>query len=224
MLIPGYYLQRPALRSEDFIHFERLYSRMMEQEHAEELAYDLSAPKWMFLCYLCETKNIVLHGSANCSILEFEPRQSNDVHEFGNRRAVYAASDGIWPLYFAVVDRDRVASLVNSCFRIRNEAGNEDEYYYYFSVDRDALPHHPWRNGMIYILPRDTFEQQEPMERLGLRVEPMQWASSVSVKPLAKLAVTPEDFPFLHQVEGHDPQLVAERSKRDPDGFPWRTA
>ena len=61
----------------------------------------------------------MLHGSGSPDIQEFEPRQSNDLAEFGNRRAVYAASDGIWPIYFAVVNRDGpVTSLVNSCARV----------------------------------------------------------------------------------------------------------
>ncbi|REK54538.1 MAG: hypothetical protein C6W55_11945 [Thermobacillus sp.] len=223
MNIPDYFLRRPALRDEDFVHFERLYRLMTEQEGTPELTYDLSAPKWMFLSWLCETKNIVLHGSANPAIAEFEPRQSNDVNEFGNRRAVYAASDGIWPIYFAIVDRERVTSLLNGCFRIPDDEDGGYAYYYYFSVDQDALPHFPWKNGMIYLLPRDSFEQQAPIEFDGTRVEMTQWASPVAVRPIAKLAVEPDDFPFLCQVEGHDPALVAERAKRDPDGFPWRT-
>jgi hypothetical protein len=223
MIVPDFYLRRPAMRVEDFIHFERLYAQMAEQDGAPELVYDLSAPKWMFLSYLCEKKNILLHGSANPFIAEFEPRQSNDVHEFGNRRAVYAASDGIWPIYFAIVDRRRVTSLLNGCFRIRDDASGLDEYYYYFSVDQDALPHYPWQNGMIYILPRDPFEQQAPIEVEGTRIELTQWASPVAVRPIAKLAVTPDDFPFLRQVEGHDPGLVAERASKNPDGFPWRS-
>jgi hypothetical protein len=187
--IPDYFLRRPALRDEDFVHFERLYRLMTEQEGTPELTYDLSAPKWMFL----------------------------------NRRAVYAASDGIWPIYFAIVDRERVTSLLNGCFRIPDDEDGGYAYYYYFSVDQDALPHFPWKNGMIYLLPRDSFEQQAPIEFDGTRVEMTQWASPVAVRPIAKLAVEPDDFPFLCQVEGHDPALVAERAKRDPDGFPWRT-
>ena len=223
MHIPDFFLRRPSVRGDDVVQFERLYAAMIGREDAPELVYDLAAPKWTFLNWLCENKHVLLHGSANPSIAVFEPRQSNDVHEFGNRRAVYAASDGIWPVYFAIVDRERVTSLLNGCFRVRDAASGGYEYLYYFSVDRDALPHHPWRNGMIYILSRESFERQEPMEWMGMQVEVMQWASPVAVRPIARLAVAPEDFPFLHQVEGHDPAIVAERAKRDPYGFPWRT-
>ncbi|MFD1675739.1 hypothetical protein [Alicyclobacillus fodiniaquatilis] len=222
MQIPGYYMTRPAQNDENTADFERIYYDMMAQDGAAEINYTLTAPKWQFLCYLAEKKNLLLHGSANAAIAEFEPRQSNDVDEFGNRCAIYAASDGLWPMYFAIVNRDVVTSLVNACFHVRSGDGHAAETYYYFSVNQAAFAQGPWQNGMIYLLPRDTFEQQIMEPYNGLAIESTQWASAVAVKPLAKLAVTPDDFPFLDQVNGHDPQLVSERAARNPDGFPWR--
>lgn len=164
----------------------------------------------------------MLHGSGQSDILEFEPRQSNDVREFGNRRAVYAASDGIWPIYFAVMDRDAgVTSLVNSCARVVGSDGSRGEPYYFFSINADALARRPWRRGTIYLLPRHSFEQQAPLPYRGLLLEAAQWASTVPVRTLARLPVEPEDFPFLDQIYGHDPSAVKERAARDPDGFPW---
>ncbi len=163
----------------------------------------------------------MLHGSGRTDIEEFEPRQSNDINEFGNRRAVYAASDGIWPLYFAIVDRaNYVTSLVNSCFRIVTAEGRSESYYY-FSVNADALPHTPWRAGMIYILPAATFEQQPRTHFHGIEIELTQWASRAPVRPLARLAVQPQDFPFLAQIRGHDMAEVERRAAADPHGFPW---
>jgi hypothetical protein len=46
-------------------------------------------------------------------------------------------------------------------------------------------------------------------------------ASPVSVNPVAKLAVEPEDFPFLDRIRGHDDERVWTRAPADPDGFPW---
>jgi hypothetical protein len=164
----------------------------------------------------------VLHGSGQPGIRVFEPRQSNDLSEFGNRRAVYAASDGIWPIYFAVMDREGgVTSLVNACAWLVGADGGRSGPYYYFSINADALSRRPWRHGTIYILPRVTFEQQPPLHAQGLQVEVAQWASLVPVRPLARLAVEPEDFPFLAQIHAHDPRVLRERAARDPDGFPW---
>jgi hypothetical protein len=144
------------------------------------------------------------------------------VDEFGNRTAVYAASDGIWAMFFAIVDRERyVRSLNNACFRVIREDGSRTEPYYFFSINGDALPHDPWRKGTIYLLPRDTFEQQPPRLSRGHMAETQQWASLVAVKPIAKVAVGPEDFPFLSQIYPHDPAVVLERARNNPEGFPW---
>ncbi len=221
--VPEYFLARPdmELSEEKVAAFERLFAEAVEGGTGAEIEYTLHAPKWQFLCYVADNKNVVLHGSGDPNIEEFEPRQSNDVDEFGNRSAVYAASDGIWPMYFAIVDRERyVRSLVNASFRVIADGATQGPYYF-FSVNADALPHNPWRQGMMYILPRDTFEQQPPYLRRGVQAQTEQWASLVPVKPLAKLAVGPGDFPFLAQIRGHDPKVVFERATRDPDGFPW---
>lgn len=39
-----------------------------------------------------------------------------------------------------------------------------------------------------------------------------EWASESAVKPIARIAVTPDDFPFLHKVAWHyesEPMLVS---------------
>ncbi len=221
---PRWFLPRPAARpdSSTIAAFERLFAATVERGAGTVIDYTLLAPKWQFLCYLCDHKEILLHGSGQPDILEFEPRQSNDVAEFGNRRAVYAASDGIWPIYFAVMDRDGgVTSLVNSCARVVCSDGSRSEPYYFFSINADALSRRPWRHGTIYLLPRHSFERQAPQPCRGLQVEVAQWASLVPVRALARLHVEPGDFPFLGQIHAHDPQVVMERAARNPDGFPW---
>jgi hypothetical protein len=202
--------------------FEALVTTAVLPGSGAAIDYGLDAPKWQFLCWLCDTHEILLHGSGNPDITEFEPRQSNDIEEFGNRQAVYAASDGIWPLYFAVVDRDNgVTSLVNACVRLIEADGTRHGPYYFFSINADAWERGAWRNGTIYILPRSTFEAQPLMPEQDGFAEVAQWASLVPVRPLARLAVTPDDFPFLAQVRRHDFAVVSERARRNPDGFPW---
>ena len=221
-LLPSYFLQQPAADwgTDTLAAFEKLYMNAIAPGTGAAINYTLPAPKWQFLCWLCENHAIVLHGSGNPDITEFEPRQSNDVNEFGNRRAVYAASDGIWPLYFAIVNRSVVTSLVNACFRVA-DGDTPSNSYYFFSVNGDALPRQPWRNGTIYILPSATFERQARQIYRGLEIDHAQWASLVSVRPLAKLVVQPQDFPFLAQIYPHDPALIGERAQANPDGFPW---
>lgn len=224
MRIPDYFLPRPPLdlSAATLRAFARFYAEAVLPAQGGRLDYTLTAPKWQFLCWLCETREVLLHGSGNPDIHEFEPRKSNDIDEFGNRRAVYAASDGLWPLYFAIVDRDRyVRSLVNGCFRVVGADGAVGDPYYYFSINADAAPHQPWRAGTVYLLPRAGFEQQPREAIRGAEIEIAQWASLSPVRPLARLAVSPADFPFLAQVRGHDMDLVSQRAERDPRGFPW---
>ncbi len=222
--LPPHFLTRPKPPPDavTIASFERLYTEAVEPSTGAAIDYNLTAPKWQFLCYLCDTKEVLMHGSGNGEIEEFEPRQSNDIDDFGNRQAVYAASDGIWPIYFAVMDRDGyVTSLMNACFRVVNNDGTEGDAYYFFSINGDALPHKPWRNGTIYIPPSTTFEQQAHRTEGGMDLVIAQWASLVPVEPLAKLAVTPDDFPFLAQIQAHDPARIQEQARINPAGFPW---
>jgi hypothetical protein len=48
-----------------------------------------------------------------------------------------------------------------------------------------------------------------------------QLASYVPVQPLAKLTVTPEDFPFLARIRGHDDNRLKEYGLAMQTGAPW---
>lgn len=222
--LPGYFLPRPPLTLTPAItnEFDALFADSTLHGSNTSISYSMPIPKWQFLCYLTDTKNILLHGSGQSDITQFEPRQSIDVTEFGNQRAVYAAADGIWPMFFAIVDREQhVTSLLNACIRLVNSDGQLTEPSYFFSINGDALPFEPWRTGTIYILPRDTFEPQPRQHYRGLTIDIAQWASYVAVRPLASLTVEPADFPFLADILPHDPKMIRERAAQDPSAFPW---
>lgn len=224
MWLPPHIEIRPPMNldPEAVAAFERLYTEVVEHGTGAAIPYDLVAPKWQFLCYLTDNKSVLVHGSSNPDIEEFEPRQSDDVGEFGNRKAVYAASDALWAMYFAVTDRSRgVYSLHNACFRVVQEDGSKSAPYYFFSINSDALRYQPWCNGTIYILPRAGFEPQPPVTLRGITGEILQWACRAPVRPLARLNITPADFPFLGQIRGHDHVTLRERITKDPEGFPW---
>lgn len=165
---------------------------------------------------------MLLHGTGNAEIDVFEPRQSNDVSDFGNRKAVYAASDGLWPMFFAIVDRARYSmTIVNAAIRLESPTGEVSQPYYFFSMTDHVLAQQPWREGVIYILPREGFEEQAG-DMLGEhRVHTNHWASLNPVRPLAKIRVASGDFPFLAQIRGQDDHVLAERAKANPNGFPW---
>jgi hypothetical protein len=223
MTLPSYFLPRPPFAPDPstVAAFERLFAESVERGPGDWIEYALSAPKWQFLCYLCEKHDIALHGSGDPNIAELAPRKATDVNEFGNRQAVYAATDGIWPIFFAIVNRERpVRSLVNSASKVLEPAAPRG-WYYFFSIDDDDLPGSPWRDGTVYLLPGDSFERQPAPPYRGLEIEVAQVASLMPVRPLAKLSVSPLDFPFLDQVRRHDPAVVRRRAQANPNGFPW---
>jgi len=208
----------PAPDAATRAEFDRVLDEAVLAGAAEFIDYRMAAPKWQFLCYAADRGGFVLHGTGNPDIAMFEPRQSNDVDDFGNRCAVYAASDGLWPMYFAILDRDRYAmGLTNACIRLVGVEGS----YYFFSISRSALDQQPWRDGIVYLLPADTFEAQKSIMDGDQEIRIAQVASLTPVRPAAKLRVGPEDFPFLQAIRGHDNEVLLARAAADPAGFPW---
>jgi hypothetical protein len=223
MILPDYWLNRPGASFDATTQqaFDALLDATLTAGGCATIEYTLPYPKWQFLCYLADQRNVALHGSGNPNISLFVPRQSNDLNEFGNQKAVYAASDGIWAMFFAIVDRERVESITNACVTLADEAGALYGPYYVFSVSKSALPGQPWRAGTVYLLPRRAFITQSPMAFGDYQVHIAQLASFEPVRPLAKLSLAPQDFPFLAQIRGHDDQRLQDYATALQTGAPW---
>jgi hypothetical protein len=188
--------------------------------------YSLPFPKWQFLSYICETKNLVLHGSQNLEIGQVEPRQANDKKAFSNQVAIYATTDGIFVIYFAILNRRKhpEMTLFNSCFQARISPDQFSEPLYFFSITQSVLIQKPWCTGAIYILPRQSFIQESTQLAQGIEIIFPHWISSQSMQPIAKLLVEPDDFPFLDQIHGHNDEKLAQLASANPNGFPWLDA
>jgi hypothetical protein len=160
----------------------------------------LNPGKHVFFRYLVEERGFLLHGSNRADIDLFEPREQTDATQT-TITAVFAASDGIWPLFFAIVDRtgEATVSLINGCFELEaNDARGSRGYF--FSIGELALAGRPFCEGTIYLLARDGFS---PVA--GYDGKPTQeWSCSHPVAPIARISVTPADFPYLASVDGHD--------------------
>lgn len=221
--LPAYWLSRPADDPSPDVGaaFDALWADAMRGGDRPSLGSDFRGPKWQFLCHLADAHGLVLHGSGDPDIGLFEPRQANDLQAFGNQRAVYAAGDGIWAMFFAIADRDRIGSVTSACVRLADAEGHVSPPRYVFSVSRSALPHHPWRAGTVYVLPGDTFTPQPPLRFGEYEVRVPQLASLVPVRPLARVSVEPGDFPFLSQVRSHDDERLAEYARALETGAPW---
>jgi L-ascorbate metabolism protein UlaG (beta-lactamase superfamily) len=227
MNLPSYWLSRPspAPNAATLAAFDQLYDAILREAQASSspvnIFYDLPAPKWQFLCHLADRHDLALHGSGDANIREFEPRQSSDVNEFGRQKAVYAAADGLWAMFFAIIDRSLPnLSISNACVRVQQD-GQMGEPLYMFSVENSCLAQHPWRSGVVYLLPRAAFTNQAPITMGPLEVHIAQLASTQPVTPLAVLAVEPGDFPFLSQIRGHDGARLADYAAAMSTGAPW---
>jgi len=176
--------------------FGRVFQSMREISLDGAVSYDCPYPKWEYLRYLVRERNVVLHGSNRKDIEVLEPKEQAD---YSGKRitAVFASRDGIWPMFFAIVNTTGYrGSLRNGCWVVARGGG--ERRFYFFSVNEEMLGEGIWTEGMIYILPDEAFESTD---RRVVRFD--EWASKEAVKPIGKLAISPEDFPFLGQVAGH---------------------
>ncbi len=209
----------PATRAD----FERLFQSTPVGGLVD---YRLPYPRWPYLSYLCDTKDVVLHGTQNAQILQVEPRHARDTKAFSNQEAIYATTDGIWGIFYAILDRQKYPqmTLFNSCLRARVPAGVFSEPIYFFSITHEVLLQKPWCEGMVYIVPRQSFVQEAPQQVQGVEIVLPHWISTAPTSPIARLRVGPQDFPFLAQIHGHNNDKLVELSAADPGGFPWPQA
>jgi hypothetical protein len=221
----------------DFLHPQPDFDLSAEKKHAfdalfdatpsgAQVDYQLAHPKWQFLSYLCQSRNLVLHGSQNMGFGEVEPRKANDIKAFSDQDAIYATTDGIWVIFFAIIDRKKFGqlSLLNSCLEIHVHPDQRIGPLYFFSITHSAYLQAPWCDGMVYILPRNDFEQEPPQQMLGAEISFPHWVCHQPARPVAKLLVQPQDFPFLANIHAHDDKLLSQLAAADPNGFPWPAA
>jgi hypothetical protein len=192
------------LTPEKLDQFEDLLNHCLARTDGGWIDYDLPYPKHEFVQYLSEQDEVIFHGSNDVGIEDFQPvRKSFELMDEtgrGNVAGVYGTHDGLWAMFFAVIDRDRLkGSIRNGVMYFRDRAGKQLSVYN-FSINQDQLDEPPVTAGALYLLPRETFR------RLNLTEDSYanEWVSEEAVKPYAKLSLEPEDFPFLARIGGHD--------------------
>lgn len=190
--------------------FANLFQNLLDQANGQWIDYQLPYPKYEFIQYVSAQDVVIFHGSNKANIEEFAPRRTSvelyDETGRGNMQAVYGTHDGLWAMFFAVIDRPNLrGSIRNGVMYFHNQAGDRLPVYN-FSINRDQLAEKPWRDGTLYLLPRDTFMRL----KLTANTYANEWASEKAVKPIARLALQPNDFPFLNQIGGHDDSVLIE--------------
>ena len=172
---------------------------------------DFLYPKHRFLSYLTDEKNYLAHGTSlkNLRVLK-AVRRSKDTDETGHEQLLLAASDAIWAMWFAVLDKSRMGGLTsNDCIVYEDEAG-EIYSLYYFSIGHTAVEKEPYQSGSLYILEPDSFIYKRGEEK----------GSEESVSPLFEIEIRKEDFPYLPYVKGINlralPQAFVEIPEKEP--------
>lgn len=230
-MLPDYWLERPPISLDSRTHaaIEEVLSLGQPGGGAGRLL-DVDAilrakgnvTPWQFLCGLADRREIAFHGTGDPNIESFEPRASVDFAPFGHQKAVFATSDPIWAMFYAIVDRGRYRlTLNNGCILLMDAEGRAGLPHYYFSITRGALHRRPWRTGYVYFLPAESFVEQPEGTYAGHAARVPQLASPVAVAPFARLQVTPSDFPFLARIRGHEDDRLAEYAQAVMAAAPW---
>lgn len=183
-----------SFTKEEINDFNKIFDEAIHRDGLIE--YTNKFPKQRFIQYISNNKNVLLHGSNNMSISAFEPRRQT-LYNGKYIDAVFASKDGIWPLFYAVLDKQRLkGSIRNGC--LRTSTGNK---FYFFSVSKETYMNDPWTTGMIYFLPIESFEKASN----GILCFD-EWISKHTVKPIARLEVDLNDFYFKDKVTIHKPR------------------
>jgi hypothetical protein len=210
---PSFLSQRPSFDTTPH-HHALMAAYAHAQQHNDP--GPLPVPVWVFLQWLCEQHGFLLHGSGAPDIALFEPRQANDVGWFGNQQAVYATSDALWAMFFAILRRPEVPmSIVNGAIEYQDEQHHQNLYF--FSVCEAAWQQQPLRDGYVYALPANRFVREPATGQYW----PHHWASAEAVAPVLTIRVSPSDFPLLSAIRRHDERDLWRRVDKNPSGWPW---
>ncbi len=202
-----------VLGAEKEAAFKQLLDEMLEERNGRFIDYQLPYPKHQFLQYVAMQDKVIFHGSKKPDIDKFSTQRTsmelNDRSGRGNLQAIYGTHDGLWPMFFAVVDRHNLIGSIRNGVSYFPDADGKEAAFYNFSINQEMLSKRPWSPGTMYFLSRETFR------RLPITDGAMsnEWASEAPLTPLAKLALEPEDFPFLDQIGGHDDSELLRASE-----------
>ena len=115
-----------------------------------------------------------------------EPQPARDLDT--TLHAVVACDDGIWPMFYAVVARDRVAGVITACTHIGR--GPRRRRFYLFAVVDAPAKGSTFTDGVVYALPPAGFRREWGNE----------WVKPDAVRPQLRVQVRPADFPLLDTV------------------------
>ena len=155
-------------------------------------AADCPYPLHELLTHLVVHRGLLLHGSNDATLDVLEPRPAHDYDT--ELQAVVACDDGIWPIFYAVIARERSEGVFTACLHVGRPP--RLRRLYVFATSSDPADPASWTRGTVYVLPRQGFRREWGNE----------WVSGQSVRPLLRILVGPEDFPLRHAVVAATPE------------------
>jgi hypothetical protein len=160
-------------------------------------AVRIPEPRLDFLRWLAEHRPVVFHGSPRDDLTELSTeRRSRDMTAWGDQQAVYASADPVWAIYFACLRRDRGFTGTKNGSLGRPGGPLYPRRYFFLHNHGSASPDR-FGPGSLYLLPPDTFVPDTPLAGV---VDTAHLVSYEPVRPLARVDVTPDDFPFTERV------------------------
>ena len=160
-------------------------------------AIPIPQPRLDFLRWLAEHRPVVFHGSPSDDLAELSTeRRSTDTTAWGNQQAVYASADPVWAIYFACLRRDRGFTGTKNG-SLGRPGGPLYPRSYFFLHNRGSASPDRFGPGSLYLLPPDTFVGDAPLAGV---IDTAHLVSHEPVRPLARIDVTPEDFPFRDRI------------------------
>lgn len=154
-------------------------------------------PRLDFLRWLADHRPVVFHGSPRDGLTELSTeRRSRDATAWGDQQAVYASTDPVWAIYFACLRRDRGFTGTKNGSLGRPGGPLYPRRYFFLHNHGSASPHR-FGPGSLYVLRPDTFVPDTPLAGV---IDTAHLVSHEPVRPLARVDVTPEDFPFRERI------------------------
>jgi hypothetical protein len=166
-------------------------ARLVDEALAGDRTIDGSScpyPAHELLTYLVLERKLLLHGSTDTELEMLEPRPARDYRT--ELDAVVACDDGIWPIFYAVLDRrGGQANVFTACMHL-GAGGRLRRFYMFVLFHADPRAPENWTRGAVYALTREGFRREWGNE----------WVGAEPARPVLRVMVGPEDFPLRDAV------------------------
>jgi hypothetical protein len=203
-LTPGAGLKGPAFQPDP--DRDEVFRSAWDHRHEDGILQSPPEyPTHALVQWLEAREEFIFHGSNRVDIYEFRPRRESleiqDVGGRGNLEAVYGTHEGLWAMFFAIVDRSKIRGSIRNGVGTYSSGPGETIHLYQFSIEKESLAARPFCPGTLYVLSRESFDRI-PLYPGGPLTN--EWACFDPVTPLARIPVKPDGFPFLDRIGAHD--------------------